>query len=577
MSLLHLVSALRTVGSLFLLFFSLRLIMLSASQPPDNSPLASTFPGRPINGPPGSSSLARVVGWVAACDSHGTCLSPDSSLPTRLIDVGGSGPETTVRLVEPEEGSNGRYTALSYCWGVKSIPYSTTSRSIVGAREVGMNLGDLPQTFQDAIAMTRRLGVRYIWIDSLCICQDDVKDWERESSRMASVYCNAYLTIAATGSSDAGGGLFFDRPDRSYLRTAFRSPGGAIKGHVLVFPLLKGRELNQSDLTKMFGNPLNDRGWAFQERVLARRVLHFAVDQISLECLQGTIFEDGLRLPLRYQTIHRRHDRIDTLDSIRDEWREMLYLYSIRDLTFLSDKLPALSGIAKIYAGMLGDEYVAGLWRNSIIEELSWRIASALESPGKADNYRAPSWSWASVDVGAQVTIRTKDGPVRKVATALDYHVEIDGDNPFGKVKGGWVKVEAPLIPLCVSDEPCMYDGIVLSTGSIDGVNACFDRFGSNYSASAEVVRQMKLFALVLADDVNIPEMEDEGGPKKAAESNIGSYSCIVVTPVDGGDDVVCNTPGLMKRVDSMDFWTTSIKPGERLFHESSRAIVTLV
>jgi hypothetical protein len=437
-----------------------------------------------------------------------------------------------------------------------------------------MKLGDLPRTFQDAIAMTRKLGVRYMWIDSLCICQDDVKDWERESARMAAVYSNAYLTIAATGSSDAGGGLFFDRPGRSYLRTLFRSTNGAVKGDVLIFPLATWLELDHSTLVKMPRNPLSYRGWAFQERVLARRVLHFAVNQISLECLQGTLFEDGLRLPFRYHTVHRRPDHTDTKANIRDEWRKMVDLYSDRRLTFASDKLPALSGVAKAFADLLGDEYLAGTWSGSMIEDLCWYINSIPESPAgvavKADNYRGPSWSWTSVDDGVEMK---NWGPARNVAIVLDHHIEIAGDNPFGNLKSGWVKIEAPLIPLCVSDEPNDYDGIVLGTGSVDGANAFFDRFDSAYSTSAEAVRQMKLFALVLTALPKRAETEDE----EAVEIDAHGYSCIVVTPVDGGDDVVRNTPGLMKRVGSMDFWTGYLSRGEKLFSESSRAIVTLV
>jgi hypothetical protein len=434
-----------------------------------------------------------------------------------------------------------------------------------------MNLGDLPRTLQDAIAMTRKLGVRYIWIDRLCICQDDVKDWERESSRMAAVYSNAYLTIAATGSSDAGGGLFFDRPGRSYLRTAFRSTNGAIEGDVLIFPLAKWLELQQSDLPKMHRNPLSHRGWAFQERVLARRVLHFAADQISLECLQGTLFEDGLWLPFRYYSIHRRPDHIDTKAGMRDQWRKMVSLYSDRKLTFASDKLPALSGVAKAFADMLGDEYLAGTWSGSMMEDLCWhpnKIPNGLAV--KTDNYRAPSWSWASVDMG--VVIKNW-GPARNVATLLDHHIEIDGDNPFGNLKSGWIKIEAPLIPLCVSDEPSWDGWIALETGSAKGSNAFFDKFSSAYSTSAEVVRQMKLFAVVLTAILTKSETEDEGD----AEIDAQGYSCIVVTPVDGSDDRVRNTPELMKRVGSMDF-LTSFNPGKTLlFVESSRVTVTLV
>jgi hypothetical protein len=81
--------------------------------------------------------------------------------------------------------------ALSHCWG--SAQTFVTTKSTLAARKSGINFGDLPKTFQDAIVVTRMLGVQYLCIDSLCILQGDVEDWEREGSRMADIYQNSYL------------------------------------------------------------------------------------------------------------------------------------------------------------------------------------------------------------------------------------------------------------------------------------------------------------------------------------------------------------------------------------------------
>lgn len=320
-------------------------------------------------------------------------------MPTRLVDVGVSDAEPTVKVVEVEEGAKGRYISLSYCWGTTSNPFAT-SRSLLPARKAGMNLSDLPRTFQDAIAMTRRLGVRYIWIDSLCICQDDKQDWERESARMDSVYSNSYLTIAATGKPNTSGGLFFDRPGRTYLRTAIEPTSSsdstntnAVQGDVLIFPLQKSKEVIRSYRVEMKSEPLAERGWAFQERVLARRVLHFASDQTCFECLEGTVYEEGLRLPDRYYSVCHVKSQEEAVKPDQDgaggpssssrgshftgtpfqKWNALLRQYGELKLTFPSDKLPALSGVAKVYSKLLDDEYVAGLWRKSMFEGVSGR------------------------------------------------------------------------------------------------------------------------------------------------------------------------------------------------------------
>ncbi|SPN99258.1 uncharacterized protein DNG_02295 [Cephalotrichum gorgonifer] len=555
----------------------------------DDNPLAVVFPGRPINGPPDENALDRSVAWVRACDTHENCTGHGSSLPTRLIDLGGPGPETTVRLVEPGAGTSGTYTALSYCWG-DSNAYTTT-RSLLSARKEGMSLSDLPPTFQDAIAMTRRLEVRYIWIDSLCICQDDLRDWERESAGMAAVYQNAYLTIAATGKPDTSGGLFFERPGKPYLRTTLtttRTSHGnidtdpSVSGNVLIFPLNDAKEVIRSRRLSMTDEPLATRGWAFQERLLARRVLHFASDQIFFECLEGTILEDGLRIPYRHLSAYpdkepiskgesgKREDtartpRAEGQDKAIHHWHSLVKEYNRLKLTFPSDVFPALSGVAKVYQSLLDDEYVAGIWRKTMIEELCWQSLSCTA----VSEYRAPSWSWASVYGSTPAGF---NGTHRDVGTILDHHVEIDGDNPFGRVKDAWIKVEAPLVPLSLSEKTGPTGHMCGSTGSGNGEDAYlgFDTIDRNYSVSAEMVRKMKLFVLVLAVIVN-----DEGDMRP--DSGLGEneplcYMCILVTP--GREEEAVEVGPAMRRVGFTIQLPETFGPG---LLDSCRAIVTLV
>ncbi|KFA81826.1 hypothetical protein S40288_09572 [Stachybotrys chartarum IBT 40288] len=541
------------------------------------------------------------VGWFKACDAHANCTNREAVLPTRVVDIGVPGPQTTVRLLEPDEGTKGRYTALSYCWGAASEPY-VTSRVVLASRKAGFDVAEMPRTFQDAVAMTRMLGVRYIWIDSLCICQDDMQDWERESARMAAVYSNAYLTIAATGSSDTSGGLFFDRPARKYFRTEFDNSSGesgdTTKPIVLVSPLLTTKEALREHSLSMNDEPLSKRGWAFQERVLSQRVLHFASDQISLECHEGTVFEDGLRLPQRFDCAHQASgsdlklstvqngddndedddagsgslinatERRRRRDEILAQWHALLRKYGTRELTFAADKFPALSGIAKAYADLLGDEYVAGIWRGSMIEDLCWQGLGTRRYEG---DYRAPSWSWAAIDGMPATGFFYKH---YDVATVVDYRVEIDGDNPYGRVKNAWIKLEAALVPLFLSKETGPTGYMCLETRSEKGEGRIggFDTIDRNYSVSADAVRQMRLFALVLAGLVPEEKGGESGSDKAEQGTGIGLYVCLVVTPA-GRDEGDGSSLGPVKRLGWINFDPDDFGPGML----DSRVIVTLV
>lgn len=130
--------------------------------------------------------------------------------PTRLVDVGTTTSErTAVRLIETAKTQpEGPYVTLSHCWGGARL----VTQLVKGNQAVLLaELPSLPPTLEDAIVATKKLGARYIWIDSLCIVQDDEDDWARESTLMASVYRNALCNIAATAAENSQGGLFYQR------------------------------------------------------------------------------------------------------------------------------------------------------------------------------------------------------------------------------------------------------------------------------------------------------------------------------------------------------------------------------
>ncbi|KAF2660545.1 HET-domain-containing protein, partial [Lophiostoma macrostomum CBS 122681] len=248
-----------------------------------------------------------------------------------------------------------------------------TTRSRLDEFQVQIPWAEVPQTFRDAIDLTRRLGIYYIWIDALCIVQDDLDDWRREGSRMADVYRNSYLTISAALSSHSAGGCYTKSPQ--YL---FRS---------IPITHWDGDDENPE-------YPLLDRGWVLQERILSRRVVHFTPAELWWECQTLSDCECS-RMDLAV-------DPTKPPEHLLSQWYEIVEAYAKKDLTVQSDIFPALQGIAKEFHRVFQTSYCAGLWESSLIIELLWRDGRTHRPHDKRQyllrprQYRAPSWSWAS-------------------------------------------------------------------------------------------------------------------------------------------------------------------------------------
>lgn len=538
-------------------------------------PLGSVYAGRPIEESPTSpKTMAMVTNWVKQCNEHPTCTAGLAPLPARVIDIGDEANEYCVKLREME-GETGRYTCLSHCWG-RATHFITTKASFA-TYKININHDELPESFRDAIAITRLLRIRYIWIDSICICQDDSEDWERESAKMTNIYMNSYLTIAASAAKDSSIGCFIPRRPTKYVGIPYTTKQG-ISGELQAFPLPMRKEalpdlyINMADNIGEVDHPLATRAWAVQERVLPRRTLHFGKHQMYFECNEGLRGENGLHVPWRYQSIHSnelgRSGRV--LNQERNAtlalWHSMLWDYGPRKLTKPSDKLPAISGLARLLAERLNDEYVAGLWRKSLIEGLLWQGLEVHRVP----KYRAPSWSWASVDGIPAVGMRTKWEPL---ADILDCEVEPKGKNIFGEVKSGWIKMLAPLVPL-ILDERVDPEGtgipynnnpkVRTKQGDPEGLYSRFDFPFSGPTGRDEaltIVESLKavdIFALILAK--GLPEDED---------SEV-TYHSLIVRPAEGDSSA-------MQRLGFIHFSTEDLGKCSQLDYPEERPIITLV
>jgi hypothetical protein len=369
--------------------------------------------------------------------SHSKCQGSISTpLPKRVLKVGSTSKDN-IRLVEPS-GIQAAYIALSHCWGGHQ-PIKTTSSSLA-QMQVNIEWKDLSPVFQDAITVTRRLDIEWIWIDSLCIIQNSKSDWEIESAKMCDYYSNAYLTVSA--SSSKNGSIPFLR-ERSLQWQTERFPFPCTDGQKVE---ILARRHTGSSMAQVVEDlsPLASRAWCWQENVLSTRVLHYTQSELIFECKTEVISEDGAR-PRGLYTMGLAQKLSSGGGKENDPygcWHDLIESYSIRELTFGSDKLPAVSGVAKQIQERTNSAYLAGLWKENLPMELCWSVdyVSTDSSPIlQSETYIAPSWSWASVNGALNFVSHDPRAPFASIVRVLDVHVSVSGLNEYGEVQGGYL------------------------------------------------------------------------------------------------------------------------------------------
>ena len=421
--------------------------MLTVTGTPNPWSLRGCHPSATSADSPAAMDLLRH--WVKECSTtHSRCrISVDPALPTRVLDLG-SAASGTITLCETN-GVTGRYICLSYCWG--QTEFINTTRDTLKLHKQGIAIGNLPQTFQDTIHISRALGIRYVWIDSLCIIQQekDHADWKRESGRMVDVYRNSYLTVAATGADSANGGCF-----------------ATLESGVDIGPV-KMRAIRHFPSTATIGSstsfPLLTRAWAYQERLLAPRVIHFSGQELVWECREHRTCECGQTRYTRKQV--NKSDFHDTISEFRwdksrtpqQTWRQMVMQYSPLQLTYANDKLPAFSGLADEMRRNSNQNYLAGLWMDSLILDMCWhRPISENNQPSCEAVGRAPSWSWASVDGpveyydGLYAGGPDHEHGTRQYPEVIAAECSLAGPSLTGQVSHGSVEFRCCMVPASV-------------------------------------------------------------------------------------------------------------------------------
>ncbi|OCL10795.1 HET-domain-containing protein, partial [Glonium stellatum] len=368
--------------------------------------------------------------WLKEClSNHADCPKPSiisAFIPSRVIDVGDSDGSQEPYLLKTQDQyipeAEKRYVALSHCWGTAQI--ITTKLLTLSDRYRGIPMATLPRTFQDAVIVTRKLGLRYLWIDSLCIIQDSDEDWENESVQMCNIYHNALFTVSAAHASNSSTGCFFQRDGLLHLPFELSFPLAESEGDTiktLFAPLPRQQILNYHE------PPLYGRAWVLQEQVLSPRMLIYDGDQLRWECLTmhgsersplgGVSRHIGASKAIRKGITDSREDFFILAEFDEEfppryqhqDWCYAVMDYTHRGMTNQSDRLIAISGIAEAIQRRTKNVYVSGLWQDQLALGLLWNIpfepeftpttmfAFTIPPSTRHDKAIAPSWSWASV------------------------------------------------------------------------------------------------------------------------------------------------------------------------------------
>jgi heterokaryon incompatibility protein (HET) len=422
--------------------------------------------------------------WIVHCvDQHPECAQSrfhapyGSIIPTRLIDVGSPTTLRFPRLVKIQnqsqlqstlqQGGWSGYATLSYCWG-KQYDVSCLLRR-GNEEQYAQALPKLPKTIEDAIKICQRLGIKYLWVDALCIFQDEQEDWQNECARVGAYYQNAVFTIAASSSyENRGGCLPYQRTipltqwelDKTLTEGAMQTPVSLDDTYFTAYITFDRRFKIEIQL-----GPLYRRGWVLQEIALSSRVLWFTTSTVFMECRHTCITKNPRTYPATLNIAKRAQWRkqslllYSTLDS--SQWLKIAEKYSRMEVTHEEDRLVALSGICKFIDPENEDQYLAGIWKKHLFDGLSWTLK-------KQDQYRAaafgpssiskshggdrasnhlPSWTWLSAR--GEVSFM---GPrcysldcVTKQPIVEHTYVELVSSDVHGQISAAFLQLRTPV------------------------------------------------------------------------------------------------------------------------------------
>ncbi|KAK3989434.1 heterokaryon incompatibility protein-domain-containing protein [Cladorrhinum sp. PSN332] len=339
-------------------------------------------------------------------------------LPTRLIDLGQPGGIEQPRLVltsQLQDKSDVRYVTLSQRWASSQVLELKTSNFNTLRQSIPLEC--LPKTFLDAIAVTRALSFRYLWIDSLCIIQDSSADWQAEAVKMGTVYQNGTLNLAATGAASVTGsksdGLFQERDSHGVTPKKLRIQ---YRGHDEIYTAVT------SDLwSRRVGTAaLNRRGWECRAMQAC---------ETYPEGLDGWRQLDG------GGSLYTEPDGSQHPRSFKN-WRDQL-----SGKHFWAD---IVESVAQSLQPFLDDDYLAGLWKQDLPYNLMWRVGGIVGQTQRPEQYRCPSWSWAALDYGTALIadlLIPQQCRVKSLVLVRSVYIEPRGSSVLGLLKDGFLEL----------------------------------------------------------------------------------------------------------------------------------------
>lgn len=344
--------------------------------------------------------MSLLKGWLHTCENvhppgdsnPGNRAKADSFL--RVIDVQRQSIVKAPRMC--------RYMALSYVWGGPQELQLTKKTRLELERPNGLSMDDtrLPRTITDAMLLVSRFDERYLWVDSLCIMQDDADNKHDQISLMDVIYQNAILTIVAVSGKNAGAGLPGVRAGSRNVLQHIEHIQGLVLLNSLITP---SWSVDQSIW--------NARAWTYQEWKLSRRVLLVADEQISFKCDHVSCWEDEIEpeprssetnpgFEARSWALDRDYspDRLPLKGQINFHmYGQAVQAYTPRSLSFASDALNAFSGMMNYLRPIMRGGYVYGLPETELDEALLWQPMGLITRRKHPDSGSAmfPSWAWA--------------------------------------------------------------------------------------------------------------------------------------------------------------------------------------
>ncbi|KAF1964817.1 HET-domain-containing protein [Bimuria novae-zelandiae CBS 107.79] len=363
---------------------------------------------------PGSPAHLKVLTWwIRNCDNDHQCSPKNETfLPTRVLDVGTDSDIVSLFCDTQGDTHLGRYMTLSHRWGAPTQHRKfCTYRSNIAQHRLGMNIADFPKTFQDAVKIARALGIKYLWIDSLCIIQDDEQDWETESKLMEQVFSCAYITVAASCASGTTDGFLRTRPPRDSVTLRAKNVS-----HYYVCDAIDDFK---SDVDQ---GELNRRGWVLQERALSRRTLYFTEKQTYWECGNGIRCETLTKMNNKKASFLGDANFPNSIDTYVKGTKIQLFQslyekYATLDLSYSEDRPIAIKGLEKRLIRTLQTTGGYGVFQRYMHRCLLWqRSGNALRRIETFRGDPTPSWSWMAY-VGA---IKYMDVPFGRVTWAED-------------------------------------------------------------------------------------------------------------------------------------------------------------